>query len=108
MWFKYLPHVKAIPCRCGEGFVGGDFEYVGITQASAAHACAVQDHHTFENADLQNAMRAKAGIQRYFQNCQLDLAKSLSSNRFPFSRTRTEYPFQLIAWPKHFPQNHFQ
>ena len=52
---EFAPGQRLLPGRRGEGIVGGDFEHVGVPQAAAAHASAVQNHHAFQQAYLQDA-----------------------------------------------------
>jgi hypothetical protein len=78
------PFHRLVPRGRGKGFVGWDFEHVGVAQASAADSRSVQDHHAFEQLICKMPCARSAGSQRYFQNCQLDVAKSRLRIAFPF------------------------
>lgn len=65
-------------------FVAGNFEHVGVAQTSAADARAVQDHHAFEDADLQNAVRADGGEPEIFPVLPVGLGEIFIVEAFAF------------------------
>ncbi len=76
------------PCRGGKGFVGGHFKHVGITETASAHTCAVQDHHTFEDADLQNTMRAQSGKPNIFPILPIGFGEIFIFESFTFFKNK--------------------
>ena len=61
-----FPIYHALPGWMIENVIVGDHEHVGIPQASASHAAAVQSEHISEEAELEDAKTAQGGGPKKF------------------------------------------
>ncbi len=90
---RFAPFQILIPCGRGKSLIGWHFEHIGITEASTAHARAVQNHHTFENGDLQNAMRTDGGHPNIFPKLPVGFCEVTVIKPFAFFKYKNGITF---------------
>jgi len=87
--------IGAIPAKDALNFalVRRDEQSIGVDQASAPDAAAVQDEDVAQNRELQDAVEPLPRAPHRLFRSQFVSGKPSVFQRIPISRTATEYPF---------------